>query len=40
MYRAIGQGQIDPRGQSFDVNRNDLSLRSFVASFKNNLFEV
>ena len=24
----------DPRGQSFDVNRNFLSLRSSVASFK------
>ena len=35
MYIAPGQGQIAPRGQSFDVNRNVLSLHSFVASFKN-----
>ena len=34
MYIAPGQGQIAPRGQSFDVNRNVLSLHSFVASFK------
>ena len=27
-------------GSNFDVNRNILSLRSFVASFKKNLFEV
>ena len=33
MYIAPGQGQTAPRGQSFDVNRNVLSL-SFVASFK------
>ena len=35
MYIAPGQGQAAPRGQSFDVNRNVLSLHSFVASFKN-----
>ena len=35
MYIAPGQGQTAPRGQSFDVNRNILSLHSFVASFKN-----
>ena len=35
MYIAPGQGQTAPRGQSFDVNRNVLSLHSFVASFKN-----
>ena len=29
-----GQGQTAPRGQSFDVNRNVLSLHSFVASLK------
>ena len=30
-----------PRGQSFDVNRNVLSLHSFVASFKKKkVFEV
>ena len=34
MYIAPGQGQTDPQGQSFDVNRNVLSLHSFVASFK------
>ena len=35
MYIAPGQGQTARRGQSFDVNRNVLSLHSFVASFKN-----
>ena len=34
MYIAPGQGQTAPRGQSFDVDRNVLSLHSFVASFK------
>ena len=34
MYIAPGQGQTAPRGQNFDVNRNVLSLHSFVASFK------
>ena len=34
MYIAPGQRQTVPRGQSFDVNRNVLSLHSFVASFK------
>ena len=34
MYIAPGLGQTAPRGQSFDVNRNVLSLHSFVASFK------
>ena len=34
MYIAPGQGQTDPRGQNFDVNRNLLSLRSFATSFK------
>ena len=34
MYIAPEQGQTAPRGQSFDVNRNVLSLQSFVASFK------
>ena len=33
MYIAPGQGQTDPRGQKFDINRNVLSLHSFVASF-------
>ena len=30
-------GADKPRGQNFDVNRNLLSLRSFVASFKKSL---
>ena len=34
MYIAPGQGQTAKRGQSFDANRNVLSLHSFVASFK------
>ena len=34
MYIAPGQGQTPPKGQSFVVNRNVLSLHSFVASFK------
>ena len=34
MYMAPGLGQTAPRGQSFDVNKNVLSLHSFVASFK------
>ena len=34
MYIAPGQGLTTPWGQNFDVNRNILSLRSFVASFK------
>ena len=36
LYMCIvqGQGQTAPRGQSFDVNKNGLSLHSFVVSFK------
>ena len=34
MYIALKQGQTAPRVQSFDFNRNVLSLHSFVASFK------
>ena len=34
IYIAPGQGLTIPWGQNFDVNRNILSLRSFVASFK------
>ena len=34
MYIASGQGQTALRGQSFDDNRNVLSLHSFVASLK------
>ena len=30
----------NPRGQNFDVNRNFLSLPSFVTNLKKNLFEV
>ena len=33
MYIAPGQG-LTPWGRNFDVNRNILSLRSLVASFK------
>ena len=42
MYLSIAasQGQTTPRGRNFYVNRNILSLWSFVASFKKNLFEV
>ena len=34
MYIAPGQGPTDPRGESFDVNRNVLSLHLLVASLK------
>ena len=34
IYIAPRPGQTAPRGQCFDVNRNVLSLHSFVASFK------
>ena len=34
MYIAPGQGLTTPWGQNFYVNRNILSLWSFVASFK------
>ena len=34
MYIAAGQGLTTPWGLNFDVNRNVLSLRSFVASLK------
>ena len=34
MYIAPGQGLTTPWGRNFDVNRNILSLRSFVASLK------
>ena len=34
MYIAPGQGLTTPWEQNFDDNRNILSLRSFVASFK------
>ena len=34
IYITPGQGRTAPMGQSFDVNRNVLSLHSFVASFK------
>ena len=34
MYIVQGLGQTAHRGQSFNVNRNGLSLHSFVTSFK------
>ena len=34
-YIAPGQGQTNPWGQNFDVNRKLLTLWPFVASFKN-----
>ena len=34
MSIASGQGLTTPWGQNFDVSKNILSLRSFVASFK------
>ena len=34
MYRAQGQGQTTPWGQTFDVNRKPLSLCPFVAGLK------
>ena len=34
MYIAPGQRQKTPWGQTFDVNRKPLSIRPFVASFK------
>ena len=37
MYIAPGQGLTTPWGRNFNVNRNILSLRSFVASLKKNL---
>ena len=40
IHVALGQGLTTPRGRNFYVNRNILSLWSFVASFKKNLFEV
>ena len=40
MYINPGQGLTTPWGRNFDVNRNILSLRSFVASLKKNFFEV
>ena len=39
MYIALGQRQPALRGQSFDVNRNVLSLHSFVASLKKNVLK-
>ena len=40
IHVAPGQGLTTPRWRNFYVNRNILSLWSFVASFKKNLFEV
>ena len=40
IHVAPGQGLTIPRGRNVYVNRNILTLWSFVASFKKNLFEV
>ena len=40
IHVAPGQGLTTPTGRNFYVNRNILSLWSFVASCKKNLFEV
>ena len=40
IHVAPGQGVTTPRGRNFYVSRNILSLWSFVASLKKNLFEV
>ena len=40
MYIAPGQGLTTPWGRNFDVNRNILSLWSFVASFKKSLWSL
>ena len=40
IHVAPGQGLTTPRGRNFYVNRNILSIWSFVASLKKNLFEV
>ena len=34
MYVALGHGLTVPLGRNFDANRNILSLRSFITSFK------
>ena len=34
MYISTGQGLTTPWGRNFNINGNILSLRSFVASFK------
>ena len=40
MYITPGQGLTTPWGQNFDVNRNLLSLQSYVASFKKSLWSL
>ena len=40
MYIAPGQGQTTPWRQTFDVNRNSLSLCPFVASLKKSLWSL
>ena len=40
MYITPGQRLTTPLGTKFDVNRNILSLRSFVASFKKSLWSL
>ena len=37
---SLGQGQTNPRGKNFNVNRRTLSFCSFVASFEKNPFEL
>ena len=34
IYISPGKGLTTPWGQNFDINRNLLSLQSYVASFK------
>ena len=38
--QPLGRGRQPPRGQTFDVNRNVLSLHSFVASLKKTLWSL
>ena len=40
MYKALGQGLTTPWERNFNVIRNILSLRSFVASFKKSLWSL
>ena len=40
MYRAPGQGQTAPRGQSFDVNRMSCHFIHLLQVWKKNVFEV
>ena len=40
MYIAVDQGQTTPKVQTFDVNRNRLSLRSFATSLKSDFIHL